>query len=231
MNKQLTIIISDLQNTRRDPTLLLMLCVLIIMIAFLQFAVPALEKFVPLIKEYHFIIISFFVVMNSLFPSFIIAFLLLDEKDLMLVPVYKTTPLSFSGLIFSRMIFIVIVGFFTSWLIVLFNGLIEFDLARGIQFSWLSALHAPIICLLISSLAKNKVEGLTFLKAANLTLFFPLAIFFIDSNWEYLLAIFPAFWSYWLADASDNFALITLIGTVVLLFYNFMAYRFTIRHS
>lgn len=48
--------------------------------------------------------------------------------------------------------------------------------------TWLSALQTPIIYLLNSTLAKNKVEGLTYLKAANITLIIPLVVLFIDSK-------------------------------------------------
>lgn len=230
MHKFIYLIYSDLQNTRRDPTLLLMLFVPVLMIAFLRYALPAFTTFVPELVEYNTIIVTFFVVMNSLFPSFIIAFILLDEKDLSLFPVIRTTPLSLSGLLIARLGFIFLLGFASSWLIVCFNGLVQFKALTGIMLAFLSALHAPIITLLISTLAKNKVEGLTYLKAANLTLIFPLAIFFIDSEWKNMLAVFPAFWPYKMVEGKPTLFLF-LVGVIYLCAINYYSFKLIINKT
>ncbi len=231
MLKILPIIKADLKNTRLDPTLLLMAFVPFLMLAFIRYGTPALSIYIPGMEEYYKEIITFFVVLNGILPGFIISFILLDEKDLQLIPVLKVTPVSLSGVLAARIVFMVVFGFLSSLLIALFNGLVEFSFAIAIQLSLLSALNAPIITLINSSIAKNKVEGLTMLKVANLSLMIPLLVFFIDTPLENLLAILPAFWPYKLMDSTNNTFPIFILGLMILLSLNNLSYRFALRKN
>lgn len=226
MNKYLSIALSDLQNTRRDPTLLLILIVPIILLAVTRFGLPQLFSFFPDIANYNIQIIAFFTVLNSMFPGFIIAFIFLDEKDLQLFPAIKVTPVSLAGVLKTRIVFMLILGFLSSLLLLLLNGKVDFSVIKSIQISILSALNAPIITLLISTIAKNKIEGLTLLKVANLSLLFPIALFFIDSNLEYLLSVFPAFWAYKLFDCTSNSNIVFIVGCSTLILLNYLCLQF-----
>lgn len=226
MNKYFSIAFSDIQNTRRDPTLLLILIVPIILLTVTRFGLPELFTYFPDIANYSIPIIAFFTVLNSMFPGFIIAFILLDEKDLQLFPAIKVTPASLAGVLKTRIVFMLILGFLSSLLLLLLNGMVIFSVVKSVQISILSAMNAPIITLLISTIAKNKIEGLTLLKVANLSLLIPLILFFTDSNLEYMLSVFPAFWAYKLFDYAQNPNIAFTIGCCVLLLLNYLCLQF-----
>ena len=52
----------------------------------------------------------------------------------------------------------------------------------------------PYYALAIFAFSKNKVEGLTKGKLMTFTMFATVIPFFVESKWNYLLAIFPTFW-------------------------------------
>jgi hypothetical protein len=226
MNKYLSIIVYDLKNTRRDPTLLLLLWMPLLMIFVIRHGIPALASYVPSVTEYSLEIVSFFALLNAIFPGFVLAFILLDEKDLNLMPVINITPVSLSGFLITRIVFLSLYGFLCSWIVFAFNGQIAFPPNEMFASSLLCALNMPIIILFISTKAKNKIEGLTILKAANVTLMLPIIVFFIESPWENILAIFPAFWLYKFIGSSNLQGLIFALGILYLVALNYFTFAY-----
>lgn len=229
MNQYLSILASDIKNTRREPTLLMLFVVPFLMLSLIRFGLPNLVSLFPVIEDYQNIIVAFFVLLNSIFPGFILSFIFLDEKDLNLIPVFKVTPVSIQGVLLARIIFMLLFGAAGSLLILLFNGIIYYSVIQSFAIAILCALNVPFLVLLISTIAKNKVEGLTLLKVVNVTLFVPVAVFFIDSNWEHLLAVFPAYWVFQFIDAGISQTLVFLLGVLILAIINFIAYKYAIK--
>lgn len=155
--------------------------------------------------------------------------ILLDEKDLHLHSALFVTPTSMHGVLSMRIIFMVVLGRLGSFLLLFFNGLVQFSIMDTLYISILCALASPILTLLISSVAKNKVEGLTLLKVANVTLFLPIIACFVQSPWEYLLGIFPAFWVFHLIDPLIAKHWVFLIGILVVAALNYFSFRFALK--
>ena len=65
MNKYLSVIVYDLKNTRRDPTLLLLLWMPIFLLFAIRFGLPALESYLPDVSNYSLEIVGFFALLNS----------------------------------------------------------------------------------------------------------------------------------------------------------------------
>lgn len=229
MNKYFAILKSDVKNIQRDPILLILGFVPLLMLMICRYGFPFLAIYWLDVPNYYPLIIMFFTLMNAMFPAFIMTFILLDEKDLGLLPVINSTPLSISGVLLVRMFLILVMGIFSSFIIIAFNGHVQWSFLESLMFSLLSALAAPIITLLIASLAKNKVEGLTLLKVANLALFVPMGAVFMQSAWEFLFAVLPAFWVFHLLDAQFNFYFTAFVGIAVLLAMNYYVFRFAVR--
>lgn len=219
------ILIADFKNIKRDPILALLFMVPFIMLAFVRYAIPYFTILLPDMVNFSEIAIAFFCVMNANFPGFIVSFILLDEKDLQLFPVLKVQPVSLRGFLIVRMAFIIVWGFMGSVLILKFNGLHDYSIFNAVQIAILSALSVPVLTLIISLTAKNKVEGITLLKVMNITLVIPMVLFFIESDWDYVLSIFPAFWAYKLVHSSQHLTLF-LIGFIYLLVLNILVFNF-----
>jgi fluoroquinolone transport system permease protein len=123
MNKYLSILKGDFKNILRDPTLLLMLFVPFLILFVVRFGVPLLEIQFPLINNYYKEIVSLFALLSAVIPGFVVSFILLDEKDLHLFPVINITPVALSGFLISRLGFMLIFGFLSSLLSLMFNCL------------------------------------------------------------------------------------------------------------
>lgn len=229
MNKYLSITFSDFKNISRDPTLLLMLLVPFLIIAVVRFGLPFLNGYFPEIENYNMEIIVFFALLNAVFPGFIVSFIFLDEKDLQLFPVIKVSPISLSGFIGIRMVFMIVFGFISSFLMLSLNNAYIFPIIQKVIISMLCALNVPILILLIISIAKNKVEGLTILKIATSSLAIPMLIFFIDSSWTRLLAVFPSY-SIYSFVLNQNY-IECILGFAYLVFLNYSCFRFAMRKN
>jgi fluoroquinolone transport system permease protein len=231
MNKYLSILKGDFKNILRDPTLLLMLFVPLLILFVVRFGVPLLENQFPLINNYYKEIVSLFALLSAVIPGFVVSFILLDEKDLHLFPVINITPVSLSGFLISRLVFMLIFGFLSSLLLLIFNGLYTIEFIKSCQLALLCALNTPILILIITAKAKNKVEGLTLLKLAMLTLIIPIIIFFLDNTLEYALAFLPASWVYLFLDNSQNQTLIFIIGTLYLVGVTYLSFKLMLKHK
>lgn len=229
MNKYLSIIVSDLKNLRRDPTLLVLLFAPLLLICVIRFGIPILSEYIPNLGDFYKEIISFFSLLNALLPSFIISFILLDEKDMQLFPVIKVTPVSLSGFLTTRIVFMVFFGFVSSMLLLLINGIYSISIFKAIQLALLCAMNTPILILLTVSIAKNKVEGLTILKIATISLIIPILIFFYDSYLVYFLAIFPAFWVYFFMNSTQYHILVFICGMCFLTAINYYCFKFAVK--
>jgi fluoroquinolone transport system permease protein len=196
-----------------------------------RFGVPQIAVWVPELENYFPALLAFFSLLISVFPGFIVSFLLLDEKDNQLFPAIKVTPVSLSGFLLTRIAFMVVLGFFFSSTFLMFNGILSIPWLEILLLSLLSALNVPILILLISALAKNKVEGMTLLKVANVVIFIPAALFFVSNSWIYVLGIFPAFWVYKIASlpVGSHYFMVAGIGLLWTLFLNYLSYRNSVK--
>jgi hypothetical protein len=229
MNKYFSVIEGDFKNIRRDPTLSMLLFVPVIMLAVVRYLVPVVNNYIPGTERYYPVILAVFTLLTASFPGFIIAFIILDEKDQNLLPVIRITPVSISGFLLARLGYMSVLSLFSSCLLLLFNGLKEFTCWQILQLSVLSLLNAPVILLLMSAIAKNKIEGMTFIKAANVLLIIPVLIMFTNNVFVNILALLPAYWVYAYMVPGYNHYLIFFLGIVVLLLYNYLICRFAIR--
>ena len=229
MNKYLSIRVSDFKNLRRDPTLLVLFFAPVLLLGVIRFGIPFISEYIPTIDDFYKEIISFFALLNAVLPGFIISFMLLDEKDLQLFPVIRVTPVSLSGFLAVRIVFMVFFGFLTSMLLLMFNGIYFISIFKAIQLALLCAMNTPILILLTISIAKNKVEGLTILKIATVSLMIPMLVFFFNAFWVKLLAIFPAFWIYAFMDSVKNQLLIFILGMCFLGVQNYFCFRYAVK--
>lgn len=230
MNKFLSVVRSDMKNIRRDPTLLLLLFVPLIMLVLLRTAMPLAAVYYPEICHYYPVILGLFALLNASFPAIIGAFILLDEKDVSLFPVIQVTPVSLSGFMLVRLQYLTVMGLLTSIMLITFNGFYAVSLMQSIALALLCVMNAPILLLLIVALSKNKVEGMANLKVANIVLLLPVAVFFLAPPYEYLLSVFPAFWVFAFLETMKPVG-VFMLGFPLLLLYNILSFSFFIKRT
>jgi hypothetical protein len=192
--KTIVLLNSDLKNILRDRSIVFVMIAPVIILIILRVAPPIYESYFPFMVEYRPLILGFFSVLTSLLAGFMFSFMMLDEKDQCLFPVFRVTPFSFEQLILYRIVIITCLGFIFSLLLILASGLVQMKLYQAILFALLASLGGPVYSLLILSLAQNKIEGATYYKLLNMLLILPVIGMFIESPLRYLFGIIPIFW-------------------------------------
>ncbi len=194
MEKTLLILRQDLRITWRDNSTRFFLILPPILFLLLNSVIPPLVDAYPIILDYKAPLLFAFALQGGLMFGFVSGFLLLDEKDQNLLSVYQVLPLSTNQFLFMRMLF-PFTGTFAYVLLVLsLNPLYAFSglplVLTALNFSLLT----PVLALLIATLGKNKVEGLTYFKMFDLIVLTPFLPFFLEEQWQYPFMVVPTFW-------------------------------------
>lgn len=213
--------VTDIKIITRDKSLFLFLFIPFLMLAFLHWAVPPIAQFYPQLTEYYALVLGLMAVVISVFPGFIMAFIVIDEKEQNVVKVFRIVPVSFACIVYARIALTFLMGFVYSFLILSFSGLVNLTTIQILQVSVLCAFLGPVSALIMLSAVDNKIEGMTFMKGLNFIWIIPVAHFFIESQWKYFFAIIPDYWTLQIIYKENVSTWVFIIG---------LAYHSTILH-
>jgi fluoroquinolone transport system permease protein len=228
MDKYIAVFLNDMKNTRRDPTLYLMLWLPLLMLAVLRFGLPPLMELFPLLAEYDQLFVIFFTLLCAMFPSYIISFMLLDEKDQHVVTAIRTTPLNPAGYFAARMFFLFLFGLVNGTILLLFNGIVVVPIMKSLLIAFICSISSPFFVFITISFAKNKIEGATIMKVLNILLMLPIIAMFVDHPTVFLLGILPYFWifkSFYVIDQPMIFLVYSGIGITIAALMNYLLYK------
>lgn len=201
----LKLAVNDLRNIIRDRMFVFLFFAYPVMfILFSRIIVhliaPRIEDVFPLISETNFpLIFMLFSIFIPIIFSFIVAFLILDERDEHLLTVLRVMPISRNSYLIYRMFFMSLFAFIVLLIFPPLSGLVD-----GTQFSYpayvpvalLFALFTPLSALLVSSFASNKVQAFAIFKIGGTVFILPIFAFFLNlGNLKYIFSPIPNFWS------------------------------------
>jgi hypothetical protein len=195
----------------------------------LRFLPPVYESYYPVMVGYRGLILGVFTVLVSLLAGFLLAFVMLDEKDQSLFPVFRVTPFSFELLTIYRIGLMAALSFIFSLILIHIAGIVTMKPYQEILLSATCCLAGPTYSLLILSLARNKIEGVTYYKLLNTLMALPILGLFIENPARYLFGIIPYFWIYSAFQTLDNSIesiIYIAIGFFQQALYLYGAYRF-----
>jgi hypothetical protein len=191
----------------------------ILFIMLLRFALPPIIELLPALGDYKLVIMAIFGLVTAMFPAFIFSFIMLDEKDLGVMSAIRVLPVSSSGFILYRLLFISLFAFLFNVLILSFANMTEWSLPKILLVSIPVCMVAPVNCLIINAFASNKIVGTTWMKGLNLLYTIPVLTYIFKGSWEYVLGILPFYWIFKIYDPGFQvmpFALNYLIGLLYL---------------
>ena len=199
----LKLAVNDFKNIIRDRFLVyaaiaMPFTVILISRIIRHWIAPTLKNTIPLASNYA-MIFMLFVTMIPLVYGFIVAFLILDERDEHLLTVLRVMPISRNSYLIYRMLFLSIFSFIVTLIFPLFSGLLEntnFDYLEYIPIALLFSLITPFSALMVSSFATNKVQAFAIFKISGTVFMIPLFIFLITDNIKYIFAPIPNFWAF-----------------------------------
>lgn len=228
MKSILAYTINDLRLIFRDPVLYVMLFVPFLFIAILRFGLPPLFEVLPMLASYKMVILASICLTTAMFPAFIFSFILLDEKDLEVLAVIRILPVSSSMFILHRLLFISLFSLLFNLLILILSNQTEWLFGKMLLVSIPLAMVSPASCLIITTLASNKIVGTTWMKGLNFLFMIPVLTYIFEGNWEYILGILPYYWIFKIYDPGYQDLPFT-INYIVGLFYILTLTIFTVR--
>lgn len=184
---------------------------------FFRFGIPWLDallksalKLTTLLSPYASLFDLFFASLTPMLFCYVLAMVVLEERDEHIALSLCVTPLTKRGYLFSRLGVPALFSFAVTALLLPVFALGEITLLSDLLLCACGAMQALLIALLVVSLSKNKLEGLAVTKMASLLMLGLFAPYFIPSRAMYVFAFLPSFW---MAKATQNgaFALVSLL--------------------
>lgn len=229
MDTALRYALADLRLTWREPSTRTFLFMPLVFLVLLHWGVPALLDAFPVIAPYRMLLLDGVVLQGGLMFGFVSGFLLLDEKDLRLMSVYRISPVSFTRLLLMKLSMPFTLNFLYAFACLVANPLQAFSIPAAMVAGFHFALVTPLLALMVSAIAHNKVEGLTWFKMLDLILIAPFLGFFVPGPWNKVLWIFPTHWvvegvnragagewgAFWMDQCIGLFALTVLIMVAI----------------
>jgi fluoroquinolone transport system permease protein len=194
MNRILTYARNDLRLIFRDPVLYVMFFVPVLFILLLRFALPPLIGWLPELASYKLVIVASICLVTAIFPAFIFAFIILDEKDLDVLSAIRVLPVPTSFFRGYRLIFITLFAYVFNLLILSLSGQTMWPAGKMLLVSIPVAVVSPASCLLITAFATNKIVGTTWMKGLNFLFMIPVLTYIFEGPWEFMLGILPYYW-------------------------------------
>jgi len=199
----LKLAVNDLRNVIRDRMFVFLFFaypVMLIVISriLIHLIAPRIENMFPLAANFSVLFMLFSIAIPMIY-SFIVAFLILDERDEHLLTVLRVMPISRNSYLIYRMFFMSLFAFIVLLIFPPLSGLVD-----GTQFSYpayipvavLFALFTPFLALLVSSFATNKVQAFAIFKIGGTVFMLPIFAFFLNlGNLKYIFSPIPNFWS------------------------------------
>jgi fluoroquinolone transport system permease protein len=207
---------NDLRTVRRDSMLVTVLLGPFLYAAALWF-LPALTGYVARtyafdLVPYRSAIISAFCVLGPpLLLGAVLALQLLDERDQNTLAALRVTPLPPATYPAYRAGLTIALTTFSVLASLAISGQVNTrTLALSVPIALMAGLLAPVLGFVMSSLGRNKIEGLAVMRVIGLAVFtVPMIPFFmLDSPWQLAFGVLPAYWpvrAFWSAFDGGSF--------------------------
>lgn len=192
---------NDMRNIIRDRMLLFSGFIFpIVLVIICRLILPWISENVFDLTRYYSLLFMMFTILFPMIFGFIIAFLIMDERDENLLTVLRVMPISRTSYLLYRMIFIIFLCFIFVYTFPALSGLIDVSFIDYLPVAVLFSLFAPILALIVNNFANNKIQAFAIFKMLGSVFFLPLFAFFIAEDWKYILGIIPNFWTFMALD-------------------------------
>jgi len=201
----LKLAVNDLRNVIRDRMFVFLFFAYPVMLILISRIIVHLiaprigDKFGLVGAENFSVLFMFFTIAIPMIYSFLVAFLILDERDEHLLTVLRVMPISRNSYLIYRMFFMSLFAFIVLLIFPPLSGLVEFTLHSYLAYipvAILFALFTPFLALLVASFATNKVQAFAIFKIGGTVFMLPIFAFFLSlGDLKYIFSPIPNFWS------------------------------------
>lgn len=213
----------DIQNIRRDPLLLWIPVIPLLMAVAIRIIVPQGANLLQArtgfdLTEHYPLIMGCFVLLTPSMIGMVIGFLLLDERDDRVLTALLVTPMPVETYLLYRLCVPGILGFLMTLVGYPVAGLTPVALIDLVAVALLGSITASLMALFLAGFAANKVAGFALLKLLNAVLLLPIAAFFVESRWTLLAGIVPPYWPlkvFILTTKGQPYAVYLVVGLAI----------------
>jgi fluoroquinolone transport system permease protein len=217
MKKLIRVAINDFKLVFRDNSLKIFIFLPLLILLVVRYGVPYVAGIYEDLNDYLNIILMFATMQGSIAFGFIYSMVLVDEKDTSVAKVYGILPISKFWFVAFRLIPPFLLATLATFLLLLVEPFYNLPPLAGFVYSALAGLVAPLIILFTSTVAKNKIEAMTWQKLLNIPLFLPVLALFVPALYSLVFAVSPTYWAYQSFNSlieSGNPVIYLLIGFV-----------------
>lgn len=196
MEKLIKVALNDFKLIFRDGSLRFFFIFPVLSIFVVRYGFPYVADSFEVLRGYIPILLMAATMQSSLMFGFIYSMVLIDEKDTKVAKVYGVLPVSNFWFVISRLVAPFAFSTFGTFLMLLVEPFYGLSIVENLVYSALAGLVAPVMALFVATVAKNKIEGMTWQKLFNLPVSLPLLAFFVPASVSFLFAILPTHWAY-----------------------------------
>lgn len=187
---------ADLRNITRDPLLVLAAVIPLLLALLLRYGFPAATRAAAphlQLAPHADLAVAWMLVQAPLLYGFAVGFLLLDERDENVLAAIAVTPVGKLGWLRYRVLLPCAWALVAGVAMVFAAGLVTVPPLRLLAAVGLSALEAPLVALLLASIAADKVQGLALAKASGIVVIAPFAVL-LEPPLRWAAGAVPHFW-------------------------------------
>ena len=226
MRKIAALAYNDFKNVFREPLLLYIMVLPILLSVGVRWMIPWLTLRIADdidLKAFYPLIAGFFVLLSPILLGMVAGFLLLDERDDNTLVVLSVTPIGRTGYLTYRVTASTLISFLYAFIIIPIIGLTQMPILHLFPIALVGALSTPMVALLLGTFAGNKVEGIALSKGLGILMLAPFAGYFLTTKWRVLAGVVPFYWPVhaYIAAAKGLyiFWIYVVLGLIVHLFY------------
>jgi len=206
----------------RDPLLGWMLLLPIALALLLRVLVPRVDIMLAAndvaIAPYLPLIMGGYLMTAPGIAGMVTGFLLLDERDAHTLDALRVSPVSMRVYLAYRITLPLLIGTTAAIAGYLLADISPLPFRSLLVIALVAAPSAPIIALVLATVAPNKVAGFALVKVLNGINLLPIAAFFLPLPLQYLAGIFPTYWpmrALWSVASGDHYGVQLVIGAIV----------------
>ncbi|MEQ8470775.1 MAG: hypothetical protein RIC35_06295 [Marinoscillum sp.] len=201
MNKMIKLALTDFKIIFRDPSLKTFLFLPIILFLLMVWWVPVLVERYDFLDPYVSLFVIVAVIENTQMFCAISSMVLIDEKETDIAKVYGVVPLSKGEYLISRFLFPFVFTVILNLVLISVQPFFDISPVKNLVISILAAMIVPVYVLGINSFAKNRMQGMVYIKAFNIIVLIPFAAFFVPEKFKHLFGVLP---THWLLQATND---------------------------
>lgn len=204
---------ADLIRVLRDRFLIGVTAYLIVMTVAMRWLLPAITRGIDSkwdfdLTPYHPLVVSYLIVqLAPLCPGIIGAFLLLESREDGTVRALLVAPYPFTSYL---AVACTVMAAIAATLTVIQFVVIGLALPPGpalIGSALAGSLAAPLLALLVATVARNKIEAFAYMKLFGVGPLLATGAYFLPEPTQWLAALYPPYWAskaYWVAQAGGD---------------------------